>query len=737
MNLPRLKDASHHRSHVSPIDTSHTPQKAAIDRRLPGMMSMLTAISPTAMTVLNHMYDDKHLHGTNDTLNKRYAGQSTSTPTGAANLLKDHNFEEVVNRIQSKEGKGKSLSPVQEYQPRKSPDTFKLKTKQVYIQKSYSIEKKNSFKEQYISLKSKSPSIFEADRSDLLPKPILEKRTLESSNNLDSSPQHSNPFNPLSKNVIEMGSLIFGLPKHKSSSKANLAVLNNPHKVPGYLLANTLKNRVSERLTAKGKDNKYELSLFQERHSKGADAEQNIACLEQSLIIQAKKYKKEKSKQNTNRSADNILTIEKPRKNQFIEKARQNDPQGLMFSPVNEWKTKTPTNPALPLVYIKHYNLTNKPDKPSIQDIKILGKIDHKYQNMPINQRSDTSPTKHQRHQLITRSLNKDQKRAYLLYNLYMGLYISHESQDDNKKKPAAIKFGLGSGNNDKLIYAMLKSKGMVNENFFNKCNLIWTQVTSNRTAVANLASGVTDMDLMDEKTPQNVRYFRIKSVESLEAQIRGLKMFRIEEGTSLIKEVANYLHRRARLTVVQPFNFTLMNHIKGLKYISRKHHLYQCIKKYCEDLNIPLDSIVPQTWVLQGEVFDENLADMLKDKITADKDFKTPLIIKPGENSNRGQGIALAFTEDETRRICTQTLESRKNTSTVVVQTYITNPLLFLKRKFDVRCYALIHRLPGRLSYYWYRYGYARTCSLEYSTDIKDNLMVHLTNEAVQVKGS
>ena len=164
---------------------------------------------------------------------------------------------------------------------------------------------------------------------------------------------------------------------------------------------------------------------------------------------------------------------------------------------------------------------------------------------------------------------------------------------------------------------------------------------------------------------------------------------------------------------------------------------LFDSIRKYCHNSKIPLSSILPDTWVLHGDKFDVELDSMISMNSSSDQDFKHPLIIKPGENSNRGQGITIAFNKEEAKKLCTDVLESRKNTSTVVVQIYIKNPLLFLKRKFDIRCYALVHRLPGRISYYWYNEGYARTCSFEYSADVKDNLMVHLTNEAVQVKGN
>ena len=67
------------------------------------------------------------------------------------------------------------------------------------------------------------------------------------------------------------------------------------------------------------------------------------------------------------------------------------------------------------------------------------------------------------------------------------------------------------------------------------------------------------------------------------------------------------------------------------------------------------------------------------------------------------------------------------------LVQQYI-EPLLFRGRKFDIRCFALVTSVAGRLRAYWYKEGYLRTCCKEYSTD-PGNIFGHLTNDAIQKK--
>lgn len=60
--------------------------------------------------------------------------------------------------------------------------------------------------------------------------------------------------------------------------------------------------------------------------------------------------------------------------------------------------------------------------------------------------------------------------------------------------------------------------------------------------------------------------------------------------------------------------------------------------------------------------------------------------------------------------------------------------PLLYYKRKFDIRCYQLITCINGQIKGYWYEEGYVRTSSKDFS--LKNlNKFIHLTNDAVQKK--
>ena len=58
--------------------------------------------------------------------------------------------------------------------------------------------------------------------------------------------------------------------------------------------------------------------------------------------------------------------------------------------------------------------------------------------------------------------------------------------------------------------------------------------------------------------------------------------------------------------------------------------------------------------------------------------------------------------------------------------------PLLYYKRKFDIRCYMMVTCVNSIFRAYWYQEGYIRTSSHEFDLEDVDNPMIHLTNDAI-----
>ncbi len=65
-------------------------------------------------------------------------------------------------------------------------------------------------------------------------------------------------------------------------------------------------------------------------------------------------------------------------------------------------------------------------------------------------------------------------------------------------------------------------------------------------------------------------------------------------------------------------------------------------------------------------------------------------------------------------------------------MQKYIDRPLLFHRRKFDIRCYAMVTSVNGNVRGYFFQDGYLRTACKEFSIKNITNRFIHLTNDAI-----
>lgn len=108
--------------------------------------------------------------------------------------------------------------------------------------------------------------------------------------------------------------------------------------------------------------------------------------------------------------------------------------------------------------------------------------------------------------------------------------------------------------------------------------------------------------------------------------------------------------------------------------------------------------------------------------------------IIKPGENTNRGNGINVSSNMNEIKQLITRAASNPLTKDrTFIIQKYIDYPLLVHKRKFDFRCYGMLTSINGHMKGYFYEDGYIRTSCKEYDINNLDNKFIHLTNDAIQ----
>ena len=109
--------------------------------------------------------------------------------------------------------------------------------------------------------------------------------------------------------------------------------------------------------------------------------------------------------------------------------------------------------------------------------------------------------------------------------------------------------------------------------------------------------------------------------------------------------------------------------------------------------------------------------------------------IIKPGEDTNRGNGITILDNLAEISKVINKEVGpgAHAKDRTFIVQHYINEPLLYHKRKFDIRAYMMITSSNGVIKGYWYQEGYIRTSGYLFTLDELSNTYKHLTNDAIQ----
>ncbi len=157
------------------------------------------------------------------------------------------------------------------------------------------------------------------------------------------------------------------------------------------------------------------------------------------------------------------------------------------------------------------------------------------------------------------------------------------------------------------------------------------------------------------------------------------------------------------------------------------KNALYYNISKYYEFVHKKLGTITPLTFYL--EKGNKKALGEFEKIYNDSKKFGTIWILKPAQNSNRGQGIEVTASLSDIKL----KLNVEKK---LIVQYYLKNLLLYNGRKFDIRTYMIALTINGRMKFYWYEEGYVRTSSEFYDLENLRDTFIHLTNDAIQKNG-
>lgn len=295
-------------------------------------------------------------------------------------------------------------------------------------------------------------------------------------------------------------------------------------------------------------------------------------------------------------------------------------------------------------------------------------------------------------------------------------------------------KFYLGPGNNCQLIAFLMKKRWFwTRVDNLQQADFIWTQHKQSsimdKLPTASIQPVVVLPDPTQPSFPKRKGFRPIYDSERRKSTI------------SLITTSQSYTWLLPPPEDAQS-SIQIYNRLDRNYQLTSKKHLYLNMKSYYEETGRDVFQDLPLTFLVQGGRNDPEMT-RFEERFRAEEESKAGekgkkynlWIIKPGENSNCGHGIHVSSDLSEIQNLVsfTKTVTGRRRT--YIVQKYMEKPLLVNKRKFDIRCYALITAFGGHIQGYFYHDGYLRTSSKEYTLKNLSNRFIHLTNDAVQKK--
>ncbi|OMJ74802.1 hypothetical protein SteCoe_26218 [Stentor coeruleus] len=338
----------------------------------------------------------------------------------------------------------------------------------------------------------------------------------------------------------------------------------------------------------------------------------------------------------------------------------------------------------------------------------------------------------------IIKAKNKIMKDLYYHINWSNGICVNIP-----KDNIGNYKYYLGSGNNSKLIKQVMSNRWWwtrVPEEEKESAHFIWTQ-WKEWEFIKSLPC-IEDISHQIETTNQfsldcKIKYTQVNvnNVLSLPKSV-DISPF----GYDFITKSSSFTHIGIKTTIIGS-EIKISNKIEHNYNLSNKKALFYNLVRYYECIGENPFEYIPLTYHIKlGESdpafkkFEEKFYEYDKLVDEYGKKLVNLWIVKPGENTNRGNGISvisdLSSIKGEIRgNPCPSTGQH-----TFIIQKYIEKPFLVSKRKFDIRCYAMITCINGIIQGYFYQEGYIRTSSKNFSLT-STNKFVHLTNDAVQKK--
>eukprot|EP00347_Sterkiella_histriomuscorum_P001871 403370356 len=302
------------------------------------------------------------------------------------------------------------------------------------------------------------------------------------------------------------------------------------------------------------------------------------------------------------------------------------------------------------------------------------------------------------------------------------------------------LKYYIGKGNNGQLVKVLFKQRVLNNwvqvvkkkgleESTLENVNFIWTQVKRQHImACFNVAVPLEESQLNTVQSVKCNGNFNTNNISADQQQIQSIK--------TEAKNVITTANEIKSAEILKQEQLRIYGKLENNYHLANKKALFMNMKNYYEALDQDPFNAIPLTFHIKDGINDPSFTQFKQifEDFSQNQSLKNVWIIKPGENTNRGNGIQVSNKLNEIIQIV-QSSNFDQCYSTYIIQKYIEKPLLIKKRKFDIRCYGLFTSVNGNQKGYFYNDGYIRTSCKEYNTNNLANKFIHLTNDAVQKK--
>ena len=286
-----------------------------------------------------------------------------------------------------------------------------------------------------------------------------------------------------------------------------------------------------------------------------------------------------------------------------------------------------------------------------------------------------------------------------------------------NNIKKSNYTYNILPGNNGKLIEKCLLNRNnweIANEDKKNFCNFIWTplscQINYCIHSIVENAQFVNHFEYHCELTNKSKTFINLLRY----CEFNEINLFSFYPLTIIINFNSTNLNYQ-----VESFK-KLYNDLPNLIYNYKDKDKNKIIinKNYIDYFNVNLS---------------KKIGSVQKMRIPKTHYTGKNMWLLKRDNLNRGRKIKVFSNLDDILKEI-NTLTEQKYSNNLLIQKYIEEPLLYHKRKFDIRIWVLFTfvNCENKYEVYVFKEGHLKACSDEYKID-SDDLFIHLTNYSVQ----